>query len=72
MSEPRFGCPGCGSERIREQNTISIDYDVEAWDENGTSIEYGDSEVFYETAEPVGLYWCRECNIEFVEPERLT
>lgn len=72
MTEPRYGCPECGGERIRECNMVMQDIDVIAWEEDGTPADYGSDQVFWDLAtvnDPA--YICRDCENTFNEPKRL-
>lgn len=72
----RYGCPKCGSQRVREWNTVWVAYDVERWTEDGTPEDYsGEGDPEWDTAEPVkneeGPYQCSECLASFDEPARI-
>lgn len=57
-------CPYCGkNDAIFEFNDVTAMYKVKPdFDENG-EIEYGDSEILYDSCDPHDYpFWCKHCN----------
>ena len=74
MTEPRFGCPHCGSDELQEANVAYTWLTITGWDDAGniTDIDGSDAQFpEWETEDTPNPFRCANCRETFSEPRRL-